>query len=104
MFALIKKIISWIDDNDYIVIVVPALWLAIKLMIWKLWFVVGMFLSIGAVVGLWEWLAIKYTALSISDQIRYWRQKNPVQGKAFIYILGILLFTLIFHFSLVPIP
>jgi hypothetical protein len=73
---LLKKIWNWCCDEDWIVVAIPGVILAIVLAFCGLFYWLALVGVIGGIVVLAEIVALKFTGLSISDQFRTWKKKH----------------------------
>lgn len=94
---LLKKILLWCKEEDWIIVAIPAIILLILLIVANLWFWVGVLSCLILITLFFEWLAIKRTSLSISDQFRTWKKTHRKISILILIVATIFFASLIFH-------
>lgn len=91
---------AWCLDNDYVVLLPSAVLLLTLLGVAGLWYWFWLVLATAGLTLLFEFVAVEWTGLSISDQFRTWKEKHPVMAKLILVAFAFFATSLIFHLSL----
>lgn len=95
-----KAIWEWCKEEDWVILVPPAVLLFTLFVVFKLWFWVALLILFSISVLIIEKLAIKYTGLSISDQFRKLGKYNQIAKWSILSAIAFLIWAFLVHLGI----